>query len=79
MGFKGSQKTKKFALISILKLIVRTFHLYTRKSVSVQFKGLKRYQRLIIKKLKEKFFINSVKHIYLHPHNGCRPRKIRRK
>ena len=72
MGFKGSQKTKKFALISILKLVIRTFKIYNRKSVSVQFKGLKRYHRLIIKKLKEKFFINSVKHIFLNPHNGCR-------
>ena len=32
MGFKGSQKTKKFALISILKLVIRTFKIYNRKS-----------------------------------------------
>jgi ribosomal protein S11 len=79
LGFKGSQKTKKFALISILKKFVRTLNLYNKKPVSIHFKGLKRYQRLIIKKIKEKYFICAVKHNNLSPHNGCRPKKLKRK
>ncbi|MBC8298084.1 MAG: 30S ribosomal protein S11 [Pelagibacterales bacterium] len=79
LGFKGSQKTKKFALISILKTFVRTLNLYNNKPVSIHFKGIKRYQKLVIKKLKEKFFIYAVKHNNINPHNGCRPKKIKRK
>ena len=33
----------------------------------------------VIKKLKEKLFIKAIIYNNLLPHNGCRPKKIRRK
>ena len=78
-GIKGSQKTKKFSLISILKDLLYKFNFLKNKSIVLKFKGFKYNQKLIIKKLKEKFHIKSIIYENLVPHNGCRPKKIRRK
>jgi ribosomal protein S11 len=79
LGFKGSQKTKKFTLISILKKILSRITFLKNKSVLLRFKGIKNNQKLIIKKLKEKVLIKAIIYHNLLPHNGCRPKKIRRK
>jgi len=79
LGFKGSQKTKKYTLITLLKNFLYNFNYVTNKSVIINFKGVIKDQKLFIKKLKEKVFIKAITYNNLLPHNGCRPKKIRRK
>lgn len=79
LGFKGSQKTKKYTLITILKNFIYNLNYLNNTTVIVKFKGISKNQNLIIKKLKEKLFIKAIIYNNLLPHNGCRPKKIRRK
>jgi len=79
LGFKGSQKTKKYTLITILKNFIYNLNYLNNTTVIVKFKGITRNQNLIVKKLKEKLFIKAIIYNNLLPHNGCRPKKIRRK
>ena len=79
LGFKGSQKTKKYTLITILKNFIYNLNYLNSTTIIVKFKGISRDQNLIIKKLKEKLFIKAIVYNNLLPHNGCRPKKIRRK
>jgi len=79
LGFKGSQKTKKYTIITMLKNFLYNFNFINNKSVLVNFKGVTKDQNLFIKKLKEKVSIKAINYDNLLPHNGCRPKKIRRK
>lgn len=79
LKFKGKQKNKKLSLLAILKKIIYNYNIYKNKTIILMFKGLKYNQRLIVKKLKEKFIIDSIIYNNLLPHNGCRPKKFRRK
>ena len=45
---------------------------YSIKSVN------RKYLNLIVKKLKPKFNIKIINYFSCSPHNGCRPRKMRR-
>lgn len=78
LGFKGSQKTKKYTLISILKNFNYKFNFLNDKSVLINFKGITKDQKLFIKKLKEKVSIKAIIYTNLLPHNGCRPKKIKK-
>ena len=78
LGFKGSQKTKKYTLISILKNFSYKFNFLNNKSVLINFKGITKDQKLFIKKLKEKVSIKAIIYTNLLPHNGCRPKKIKK-
>lgn len=78
LGFKGSQKTKKYTLISILKNFNYKFNFLNNKSVLINFKGITKDQKLFIKKLKEKVSIKAIIYTNLLPHNGCRPKKMKK-
>jgi len=78
LGFKGSQKTKKYTLITILKNFNYKFNFLNNKSVLINFKGVTKDQKLFIKKLKEKVSVKAINYTNLLPHNGCRPRKMKR-
>ena len=79
LGFLGSQKTKKYTLITMLKKFLYNYNYINNKSVLINFKGISKNQKLIIKKLKEKVSIKMIRYNNLLPHNGCRPKKKRRK
>ena len=79
LGFKGSQKTKKYTIITLLKNFIYNFNFLNNKSVLINFKGITKDQKLFVKKLKEKVSIRAINYNNLLPHNGCRPKKIRRK
>ena len=79
LGFKGSQKTKKYTLITLLKNFLYNFNYINNKSVVINFRGIVKDQKLFIKKLKEKVSIKAIIYNNSLPHNGCRPKKIRRK
>jgi len=78
LGFKGSQKTKKYTLITILKQFSYKFNFLNNKTVLLKFKGITKDQKLFVRKLKEKVSIKSIHYNNLLPHNGCRPKKLKR-
>ena len=75
LGFKGSQKNKKFSLLSLLKNINYNYNFLNNQPVILKLKGFKYYNRLIIKKFKEKFKIKMLIYNNSIPQNGCRPKK----
>ena len=79
MGFKGSFKSKKFSMISILKKISYGYKFLKKKPILLKLKGLKYNNKLVIKKLTEILIIKSIINENNIPHNGCRPRKLKRK
>ena len=79
VGLKGASKTKKFAMITILKKIIYSYPLLKNKPVAIKLKGLKYNNKLILKKFSENFLLKAIIYENSIPHNGCRPRKIRRK
>ena len=78
-GFKGNQKNKKFPIVAMLKNIIYGNEFLYGKPAILKFEGFKRYQKFIVGKLKEKFVIKCIVYDNLIPHNGCRPRKMKRK
>lgn len=79
LGFKGKHKNKKFSMLSLLKSIYYNYNFLKNQPIILKLKGFKYYNKLIIKKLKEKFFIKLLIYDKSTPHNGCRPKKkIRR-
>ena len=77
-GLLGFSKTQKYTIISLLKKVVYSYNFLNNTTSIVIFKGLKRYNRLIIARLKKKLHIKAIIYDNLLPHNGCRPKKIRR-
>ena len=80
--FKYKGKNKKFrfnVLKSIYKILLTKLKYLKNKPVALHLKnvGFNKFQ--IIKKLKAKFFIKTVKVFNLFPFNGCRNKKVRRK
>lgn len=80
VNLKGKQKTKQpAALINILKLLMVKAKFIQNKPLALHFKNTKpHYESFIIKMLKKKFFIKTIRSYNLQPHNGCRPKKIKR-
>ena len=80
IGFKGRQKRfQPVAIINIFKTLFIRAKFLTRKPVAIHFRNVKLYyESLIIKMLKNKLFIRAIRSYNLYPHNGCRPRKLKR-
>ena len=80
VNLKGKQKTKQpAALINILKLLIVKAKFIQNKPLALHFKNTKPYyESFIIRMLKKKFFIKTIRSYNLQPHNGCRPKKIKR-
>ena len=80
VNLKGKQKTKQpAALVNILKLLMVKAKFIQSKPLALHFKNTKpHYESFIIKMLKKKFFIKTIRSYNLQPHNGCRPKKIKR-
>ena len=80
LNIKNKQKTKQpNTLIQMLKILFLKSKFLTNKTITLQFKNIKPYhESIIINLLKEKIFIKSLKSYNLYPHNGCRPKKLKR-
>lgn len=77
---KDSKKSQRTSVLKILKVLLAKAGFIKNKAVAVNFKNVKRYQEsFFIKVLKPKIFIKSVQSFTLLPHNGCRPRKLKRR
>ena len=79
VGLKGASKTKKFSMISILKKIIYSYPLLKNKPIAIKLKGLKYNNKLILKKFSENYLLKAIIYENSIPHNGCRPKKIKRK
>lgn len=76
---KRQKRTQPLALVSVFKeLFLKTQYL-NNKIVAIHFHNVKPYhESLVIKLLKSKVFLKTVRSYNLHPHNGCRPKKLKR-
>jgi len=80
INFKGKQKRKQpTVLIALLKELLIKTKFVGNKPIAVHFKNTKFYhESIVISMLSEKFFIQFIKSYNLLPHNGCRPKKLKR-
>ena len=65
--------------MTILKHLILKANFLYNKIVVIHFKNAKiYYESLVIKLLSNILFIKSIKSYNLSPHNGCRPKKLKR-
>lgn len=80
--FKYKGKNKKFrlnVLKSVYKVLLTKLKYLKNKPIALHLKNVGFNKFWIIKKLKSKFYIKTIKVFNLFPFNGCRNKKIRRK
>lgn len=75
VNFKGSQKTKRLALNSVLKKIKYKTKKLKNQTFVIHFQGIKRNRNLLLNKIKTIFIIKNIKYFNLIAHNGCKPKK----
>jgi len=77
---KGRQKTKQpDVLIMLLKILINKTSDIQNKPIAIHFINVKEYnETLVVNMLREKFFIQFMKSYNASPHNGCRPKKLKR-
>ena len=80
VGLKKRQKrTQPLAIVSVFKELFLKTKFLDGERVSIHFHGVKfYYEALVVRLLKPKVFIKTVRSYNLHPHNGCRPKKLKR-
>lgn len=77
---KESKKSKYRPIVKIFKSLLLKASFIKNKAVAINFKKIKRYQEsFFIKVLKPKVFIKSVQSYTSLPHNGCRPKKLKKR
>ena len=81
LDFKGKQKiSRKFVLNQFFNVLSLSKSKFLKNNpIILHFKNVGSNKFLIIKKLKQNFFIKSIKTFELNAYNGCRKRKNRRK
>jgi ribosomal protein S11 len=76
---KFQKKSQPMALLNIFKFLLPKAKFLQNKAVALHFKNVKRFhESFFITALKKKLFIKSFQSYNLTPHNGCRPKKIKR-
>lgn len=76
---KQQKKQQPNAIIRIFKMLLLKSTFLKDKPVAIHLRNVKTFHKtLILKILKSRLFIKSVQTFNLLPHNGCRPKKIRR-
>jgi len=79
LKYNGAQKTNKHTLLTIINSIVKYVNFFKKSSIALHFKGSsKKFNKIIINYFKTVFKILIIKSYNLPPHNGCRPRKLKR-
>ncbi|USN53911.1 MAG: 30S ribosomal protein S11 [Candidatus Nomurabacteria bacterium] len=78
-GFKGPKKATPYAAGIIVRNVTEKVRDTGLKTLDVFVKGIGSGREAAIRALSAQgFTINSIKDITPTPHNGCRPRKVRR-
>ena len=76
---KETKQSKSTQMVKIFKTLLVKAGFLKGTAVAVNFKNVKRYQEsFVINLLKTKVFIKSIQSFTLIPHNGCRPKKIKK-
>jgi ribosomal protein S11 len=76
---KFQKKTQPMALLSVFKVLFLKAKFLVNKPVALHFKNVKRFhESFFINALKTKLYIKSFQSYNLVPHNGCRPKKLKK-
>lgn len=76
---KRQKRQQPYALLKIFKVLLLKYKNLKHKVVSLQLDNIKTYKEFkFLKRLKSILFIGSIKSYALQPHNGCRPKKLKR-
>ena len=78
----GKQKTKQpAALLKLLKFFISNANFLKKEPIILHFKNVNRRLFILLTKILENvLYIKSIRtYNFLVPHNGCRPKKIKRK
>jgi ribosomal protein S11 len=76
---KKQKKKQPGALINIFRILLSKARFLKNKPIALHFRNAKKFHVFfLLKALKNKLFIKSVRILDFLPHNGCRPKKIRR-
>ena len=76
---KRQRATQPNTLVQLFKKMFLKARFLEGKTVGLQFQNVRPFNELfVIKTLKNKVFIKSLRSYNLYPHNGCRPKKLRR-
>ena len=76
----GKQKRRRIlAVLRLLKLIYKNASFLYGKPIALHLNNVNRHKFLIVRKLKQKFFIKVIREFNQTPYNGCRKPKVRRK
>ena len=76
---KFQKRAQPSAMVSIFKHLSTKLLFLQNQTVSLHFKNVKRFhESLLLTMLKNFFLIKSFQSNNLSPHNGCRPKKIKR-
>lgn len=76
----GKQKRRRvIAVLRLLKLIYKNASFLYGKPVALHLNNVTRHKFLIVRKLKQKFFIKIIREFNQTSYNGCRKPKVRRK
>ena len=73
------KRQQPLALLNLFKSLTIKAKFLENKPLAIHFKNTKSfYESLIINLLQNKYYIVSVQSYNLLPHNGCRPKKLKR-
>lgn len=76
---KFQKRTQPMALLNIFKVLLLRAKFLKSSPVALHFKNVKRFhESFFINVLKTKLYIKSVQSYNLVPHNGCRPKKVKK-
>ena len=78
--YKGKNKKLRFLVLrDFYHVLVTKLKFLKFKPIALHLKNVGHNKFWIIKKLKKKFFIKTIKNYSLYPYNGCRKKKMRRR
>lgn len=73
------KKQQPLALISLFKALLVKAKFLKKQPIALHFKNTKSfYESLVINMLQNQYYIVSIQSYNLSPHNGCRPKKLKR-
>ncbi len=76
---KFQKRVQPNALLNIFKMVLKNSKFLKGSVVAMHFNNVKRFHELFfLSTLKEFFMIKSFQSDNLFPHNGCRPKKIKK-
>jgi small subunit ribosomal protein S11 len=79
LGFKGPKKATPYAASKVIETLVEKVKKVGMKEVDVFVKGIGSGREAAVRAIAAQgMLINSIKDVTPVPHNGCRPRKVRR-